>query len=283
MSKVLDNFAKDGYIYLQNYFDHNEMEILDKEYQLLIRRAKNILSFAVKNNISLKEFYQQNPNELVVVSEISTPLKVCRFEYIAACSKLMSEIAVRKLENLISEIMGQQFILFKDKCNIKEPGGGAFPPHQDIAAYFHFKPKFHITAALMLDNSNIQNGCLEMATNYQDFYNEAKDQLIKTFIGNLPILNFEKGGKSNGNIEDIICKKLSWQPIEANIGDVILFHSFIPHCSKANISPYKRRNLFFTFNLQSEGDFYQEYYEIKKQDYSNPIFHVSTPTSHDEL
>ena len=42
----------------------------------------------------------------------------------------------------------------------------------------------------------------------------------------------------------------------------------------------KSRALFFTFNATRYGEFYEAYYEAKRQRYDDPAFHVATPTEH---
>jgi 2-aminoethylphosphonate dioxygenase len=281
MSKLRKDFIDSGFIFLRNLLDLSEVGLLEDEYDKLIIKAKEIIHHTNKANLPLSEFYKQNPNELVVVPEAINPLDVCRFEYISACSKVINDVVIRKLKSIIDDLMEESFILFKDKCNVKNPGGGAFSPHQDISAYYHFKPKYYVTATVNLDNSNVENGCLEMAIGYKEKFDQITDYADVKF-GRFPFFEFYKGGKNNGDIKEEICRDFSWEMIEANIGDVVLFDSFVPHRSQQNLSKNTRRIFFFTFNPESDGDFYQEYYAKKKGDFSNPMFHVSTPTKHNE-
>lgn len=261
----MNQFHDQGFFLLRNEFNSDEMFQLDNEYHRLIKEAKNILEKTNKNKMSLPEFYKNHPDALIVVPEITNYFEPCRFEYIAHCSAIIKEIIIEKLEKRISQLMSESFILFKDKCNVKNPGGGAFPPHQDFTAYAYFTPRYHVTAAVILDDSTIENGCLEVAVN-------------DDYLGVL--LDYYQGGKNNGDIKKELSDKITWKPIEAKKGDVLLFHSFLPHCSKKNESSKPRRNFFFTFNALSEGNWYEYYYDVKKNQFDNPIFHVSTPTEH---
>ena len=49
--------------------------------------------------------------------------------------------------------------------------------------------------------------------------------------------------------------------LEADQGDVIFFDSYVPHGSPANNR--SRRNIFLTFNKQSDGDKREAYYADK--------------------
>jgi ectoine hydroxylase-related dioxygenase (phytanoyl-CoA dioxygenase family) len=182
----------------------------------------------------------------------------------------------------LDELMGKPFVLFKDKCNVKNPGGGAFPPHQDIAAYYHFTPKFHVTAAVMLDASTIENGCVEMALDYQK-YTSLASQIMHGPFGGYPFFDFYPSGPRNGDIVDEVSAVFDWQPMQAEPGDIVLFNSFVPHRSAKNTSDKRRRNFFFTYNALEEGDWYQTYYQTKQQHFDNKMFHVSTPTQHGSM
>lgn len=280
--EMQNEFKENGFVLLKNQLSEPEIKLLDMEYNLLIEESKKILQYVIKENLSLSEFFKHNPRELIVVPEASNCFDVCRFEYIAGYSKTINDIIIAKVKDLIDKMMEEPFILFKDKCNVKNAEGGAFPPHQDIAAYYHFKPKFHVTAAVMLDDATIENGCLEMAIGYKNI-SDGKTHSMKSRFGSFPVFDFHSGGKNNGNIKEWITEKMVWNSMQANKGDIVLFDSFVPHCSKKNNSKNRRRNFFFTFNSLSDGDYYEEYYSVKRRDFNNPIFHVATPTKHAAL
>ena len=53
--------------------------------------------------------------------------------------------------------------LFKDKINWKNPGGQGFGAHQDQPAWDDFPPNKFVTAAMFVNNTTKENGCLEFA------------------------------------------------------------------------------------------------------------------------
>jgi len=268
-----------GYLFVPGYFDHDSMALLEREYTLLLKQSKKILRESQLLGCDLRQYYHLNQEALIVVPEANKPLEVCRFERISQWSAAVNEHFVKKLQLLINDLTGAPFVLFKDKCNVKNPGGGAFPPHQDIAAYNHFNSDFYLSAAVILDDSTLQNGCLQVADDYKSVSNTAS-KIIETQFGSHPFFDFYKGGGNNGDIKQSISERFNWKPIEARRGDVILFDAFVPHYSEPNHSAGSRRNFFFTFNPLSAGRNYQRYYESKVKDFDNPMFHVSTPTSH---
>jgi 2-aminoethylphosphonate dioxygenase len=280
MSTASSLFTKTGYTLFKDQFSEEEVGLLNVECEMLIAKAENILKYTQINDMSLSEYYKSHPQEMVVVPEQSNNSEICRFEYIAASSTIIANTFIPKVKAIIDNTMQEPFVLFKDKCNVKNPGGGAFTPHQDIAAYKHFQPKYFVTAAIVLDKVTSDNGPLEMALDYKDTTNGIEYDIDSQF-GSFPLFEFYNGGKNNGDIKSGIAANFRWEIIRANISDIFLFDAFVPHRSQKNNSKNRRRMFFFTFNPEAAGDFYEEYYVTKKSDFNNPIFHVSTPTHHE--
>jgi ectoine hydroxylase-related dioxygenase (phytanoyl-CoA dioxygenase family) len=277
---VLDrsHFFDCGFTVIKNFFDEKQIGVLRQEYDRLIHKSEQILQLTHDTGQPLSDYYQDK-KELIVIPEQSDKLKICRFEYIRYSSPLVDRDYINPLLSQINTLIGQPFVLFKDKCNVKSPGGGGYGPHQDFTAYSHFIPRYHVSAALMLDDSKIENGCLYMALNYKNSI-PSNIEWVNTQFGRMPFYKYYANGPRNGDILDEIASSLEWVPIEGKAGDVILFDSFAPHKSYANTSTASRRVFFFTFNAHSEGDYYDEYYFAKCRDFKSPKFHISTPTTH---
>src|SRR5262249_7738128 len=64
----------------------------------------------------------------------------------------------------IGQLLGGAPVLFKEKINLKLPGGCGFEPHQDQQAGWSTYAPMFITALVSIDESNEENGCLHMAT-----------------------------------------------------------------------------------------------------------------------
>jgi len=263
---------------LPGFFNADRLTELNQLYQQMSDAARAIVQQAQGN--SLAAFYRQHPG-LIVVPEKQAPERICRMEYLSGSSALFYQQVTQPIQQRLEALVGAELALFKDKCNLKAPGGGAFPPHQDAPAYQHFGPSLFITAGIMLDDLSVENGCLHMATNYHQV--RPVRQCCATPGGDYPLFDWYEGGARNGDIVDEVQSALTWQTITARAGDVLVFNSYIPHFSHANQSQQYRRVLYLTFNLRSEGDHYQRYYQKKWQEYDNPQFHISTPTTHAAL
>lgn len=276
---AMSDFAQGGHLSLPAFLDTQEVLQLASQYEQLATRAAQILRLQQDAPGGLAGFYQTHPGELIVVPERDDPLSVCRFEYIAGCLPAFRASHVEKIRRHISELLGEAFVLFKDKCNVKSPGGGGFSAHQDIAAYDSFGPPYHVTAALALDAATPANGCLEVAVNYLNLPVQARE-MRQTGFGDLPLFGCHRGGPRNGDIVDEVQAALIWKPVPMQAGDVLLFDSYVPHRSAVNRTAHARRVFFLTFNPARHGDRYADYYRKKNADYGNPLFHVSTPTRH---
>jgi len=150
----------------------------------------------------------------------------------------------------LTELLGEQPVLFKDKVNFKLPGCRADKLHQDQAAGWNAYGDFYISMGIVVDENR-------------------KDNAALSFM-------------NSGNYERALMTE-EWQPLstedppyqpedeyvllEADPGDVIFFDSYVPHGSPANTSNRSRRNIFVTFNAASQGDKRERYYADKWKNY----------------
>ena len=167
-----------------------------------------------------------------------------RMEYFYKTDDNIKNIINSHLKPTINMIIDENVNLFKDKINWKLPGAGAFKPHQDFEAWSDFPPQTFLTAAIFVDNSTVKNGCLQMV---QGKHTEGL---------------FEN---NKGCLETDFVENNKWVNVLAQKSDLVLFDSYTPHRSDINFSDQTRRVFYFTFNLQKEGDHYEEYFSKKRQ------------------
>lgn len=149
-----------------------------------------------------------------------------------------------KVIGILTELMDEPAVLFKEKINFKLPGGNGFLPHQDAPAFTSFKQTYHITMMVSIDASNVENGCLKMASGMH------KEGMLPT--------------APDGTVDPEFAKTLEWQYLETEPGDMVFFDSYIPHMSDANTSSRPRRAMYITYNKESEGSYRDKYYEEKR-------------------
>ena len=200
---------------------------------------------------------------------------LCRIENFAQYESQYNEI-VRgdAMINLLSGLMGDGAVLFKEKVNFKLAGGEGFKAHQDAPAFTTFNQNFHVTAMLSIDTSNTQNGCLEVAVGGRC------DELLA----------MDKDLTLNSAVE----QSFNWRPIETEPGDLLVFDSYVPHRSAKNESPSARRALYATYNRARDGDVRDAYFQAERESfppevertpgkkYAGGVFNVGNPVNVNE-
>ena len=71
--------------------------------------------------------------------------------------------------------MSEPACLFKDKINLKLPGGAGFGAHQDAPAFSTFGQRYHITMLVALDDQRDDNGGLEVSDPVRGLLPQASD------------------------------------------------------------------------------------------------------------
>ncbi|UKZ74955.1 hypothetical protein TrVFT333_002625 [Trichoderma virens FT-333] len=158
----------------------------------------------------------------------------------------------QKLLGLLEQLSGEPMHLFKEKINYKLAGSGGFAPHIDAVAYNHIKDVKHLTILLAVDKSTLNNGGLEVvdASHNMDIPLKVEDHCIT----------------------DEWVDSHEWTPVELEPGQLLIFTSYLAHRSGPNHSTENRKALYATYNLASEGDLHQDYYELRKKEW--PATHM---------
>jgi 2-aminoethylphosphonate dioxygenase len=151
-----------------------------------------------------------------------------------------------RLREAIDHLLGAPACLFKEKINLKMPGGAGFEPHQDQQAGWSRYASIFITAMVTIDRATIENGCLE--------------------IGDGPRLTRLIGAEWRPLTAEEM-KSSSLVPVPTEPGDVLFFDSYAPHASKPNMTDCPRRILYLTYNSAAEGDHRARYFAEKRESF----------------
>ena len=151
----------------------------------------------------------------------------------------------RKLLDPLEDLVGEECIIFKEKINLKQPGGNGFRTHQDIVSRWDDFASYFMNIFIAVDECTIENGCLEIADGF------TKKELITEY---------------DTPIDSELEKNMKFIPCLTSPGDIIFFDCFIPHRSSANLSNYQRRNIYLTYNKKSEGDKRLDYLKRKEKE-----------------
>jgi ectoine hydroxylase-related dioxygenase (phytanoyl-CoA dioxygenase family) len=176
---------------------------------------------------------------------------LCRIEnfvtFHAGFSKLITR---RRMHQAVSELFGEEAVLFKEKINFKLPGGDGFREHQDVQAGWDDYAGLHITAMVAIDATTPENGSLEMIAGMH-----------------------RRGvlGEMWAPLTDADTDHAEYVPVHCQPGDAVFFDSFAPHRSGPNRTDKARRVLYITYNRLSEGDSRAQYYADKHRNYPPDI------------
>lgn len=224
-------FNTDGYFKIKNFLDKNEISKILTE----IDSSKDMDIYQDKNNV------------------------IRRIERIYDKGEFLNQVNDRFI-NLIKECLDVKVSIFKDKFNLKPPGGEGFYAHYDGIFYFtdskNEKKKgwyeygnLFINILLAIDDCNKENGTIELAKSHENNF----DNLIKNT-------------KNDGTQEllEKIEKVTAFEKFDLNAGDLVLFKNTCPHRSSKNTSNTNRRVLYYTYLPEEFGDQYNKYFEDKK-------------------
>ncbi|MBT3239043.1 MAG: phytanoyl-CoA dioxygenase family protein [Rhodospirillaceae bacterium] len=171
---------------------------------------------------------------------------------IGAQNQDMSDLVISdKAKEALTQLIGEAPVLFKEKANYKLPGCRADKLHQDQAAGWNAYCDFFITMGIAVDENRIDNGALSFM-NSGNYKKELMTDEWKPLTEDDPPYQPED----------------EYVLIEANPGDVIFFDAYVPHGSPPNTGSRSRRNIFLTFNRESDGDMREKYYQDKWANYA---------------
>ena len=171
-----------------------------------------------------------------------------RLDPVTDISPLFAELAQdRRILSIVTLLLGEAPILFKDKLIVKPPGAMGYPLHQDFAYidFLGFEGSQQLAACMAIDDTEALAGPIE-------------------FFPNRHHQRLSSPAERPGELDESTLGVMEGRVLPMKAGDMVLFHSLCPHRSAPNSSAATRRLLFFTYNTLSSGDFYETYYEMNK-------------------
>lgn len=134
--------------------------------------------------------------------------------------------------------------LFKDKVIFKPPGTKGYELHQDYAYWEHtgLPPDGVLSLQVAIDAADETNGAIVL---YPGLHG----------AGRLPAPDNALRDVCPSAVKGVTPELMRTQP-----GDILIFHSLVPHQSGINYSDRSRRTLYLSYNARQYGDFYRAYY-----------------------
>ena len=245
-------WSESGYVHLKDFFS-------SVEQQAIVKSVDDITQWNDTPGKWMRYYEGTAANEKIL----------CRIENFLPYHQVLNDIILKQsVWKKLAELMQEPALLFKEKINFKFPNGKGFLPHQDAPAFSSFKQDYHITILIPVDNFTPTNGCLQIVEH-------SNKGMLKT--------------APDGTIDNAIAESLNWQSFPCDLGDLVLFDSYMPHCSGDNLSNAPRRGIYLTFNKQSAGDHRDQYYALKRKhfpqdcerqpgvNYDAGVFNVANP------
>jgi ectoine hydroxylase-related dioxygenase (phytanoyl-CoA dioxygenase family) len=223
----VDAFRRDGWLIVRGVLGTERMDEIDAA-------VEELQGWAGTGGPGLPHFEQTDAGAVIARSE----------DFLDVSPVLRALIHDPVLTGVLEALFGEPAVLFKEKINYKQPGGGGFAPHQDATAYRFVE--HHISCMVPLDPATEASGCLWVAPGFE------RGQLATD---------------DRGRIEESVAATLDWRPVPVERGDLLFFDSYTPHHSATNRTERPRRAAYLTYNAASRGDHRSTYYDDKRQEF----------------
>ena len=218
---MVGRYDDDGYLLIPGFFDPGRIEAAYQESQALLGRTELI------HQENLRCRWQTDVRDGSCTFECFDPVA----DISPACAALAIDA---RLLAAVGSLYGEEAHLFKDKLIFKPPGATGYGLHQDYIAWPSF-PRSFLTVLIPLERADETNGCTEVFTGYH------------------------KGGTMSA--EDGQYHELSPEAVDPASsvmlrlcpGDIAIFGGLTPHRSAPNLSDGYRRQLYVSYNANSDG------------------------------
>lgn len=232
-------YAYDGYVLVDNVFNNEEI--------IMIQQFADAIAALPPSNVTESGSYTQH------FERRNGERALCRVENFVPFHEGLGQLAAERIAPLVSQLFGEEACLFKEKINFKGPLGGGYAPHYDgpSAAAVGLASTF-VTAQLAIDEQTIENGCL---FGVYPKHECSDTQMVAPEEGGDPDVTGRAGA-----IPADVAASMTWKPLPAPAGSVLLFNHWFAHRSPPNRSNGMRRTAYFIYNAASEGDHHELYY-----------------------
>jgi len=223
----IDRYNADGFLVLRKVFTPEEVKVFQAECDRLL---------------SLTE-YLDPYNLRVAYRMLDGKPMIEKYDPLVDISPVFAALAKdERILGPLRDVYQDEPLLFKDKLIFKLPGNKGYTMHQDASYWHNFPYEGLISVMVGIDGADRENGGLELFPGYHDrFRSKPLAQMSEEEIAEIDL--------SKGVL------------VETEPGDVILFHSLVPHRSGTNVSDRTRRQLYLTYSPSKNGQLYHAHYQ----------------------
>ena len=222
---IKEVYSRDGVVVVRNVVPK---EVVEKA---LVESAK--LSLLADHD---------NYDESIFWKKQSENIFLEKFEPVIDRSNVFFDLSRdRNVLKLVGLVLGDESPwLLKDKLIYKSPGQNGYPLHQDYNWWHQYTASEICTVVIPLEKSNLRNGGIE-------FYTGCHKEIY------LP--NGENRALEDHEIRGL--EKKDSVIFDLDPGDVLVFHSLIPHFSGRNMSDCARTQFYPTYCSSRIGNVYE--------------------------
>ncbi len=233
MTDRKEDYQRDGFVLLSNFFQQEEID----RWRIECERLWSLPAIATAADPRVDCRKAVDGSNVI---ERLDPVIDISPEFRALASD------VRVLE-IVSQLLGGDVVLFKDKLIRKTPGTTGYRLHQDFAyiEFFGFPADAQAAFCIPLDPSEALSGPIEVFSGKH--HRRLKAPADEPYL-----------------VDENEIAGVAGQLMELQPTDALMFHSLCPHRSGPNLSTHSRTYLYFTYNLAAVGDLYSEYYRLGK-------------------
>ncbi len=144
----------------------------------------------------------------------------------------------------VAKIFGHEPHLFKDKIIYKAPGVQGYPMHQDGSWWqgLGIPMEGLLSVMIAIDASDKANGCLEVFPGYHR-----------------KLLSTVNETRNMTEAEAKVIDRSTVHYVEAQPGDVVIFHALTPHQSGPNTASYSRKQFYLTYSSGAYENGYEKH------------------------
>lgn len=235
-------YERDGFIVFRNLFAPATIAAAGVEADRLREDRKDLVN--VKN---IRCRWQDNVFTGECTFETFDPI----IDLSPACHDLAYDA---KLLDALGDLYDEPAHLFKDKLIYKPAGVKGYGLHQDWIGWPNF-PRSFLTVLIPFDRADRDNGATEVFPGYHH------NGSLSPEDGEYHELKADQVDLSTGIL------------LELDPGDVAVFGGFTPHRSAPNVSGGPRRQLYLSYNKDSDGgaqrtQHYEEFHVWLRQKYA---------------
>jgi ectoine hydroxylase-related dioxygenase (phytanoyl-CoA dioxygenase family) len=225
LEAIRDTYSRDGVVVVRDFF--SEETIIDA-----LIESQRLSSLAHCDSFDESIFWKKQ-GEIFFLE---------KFEPVIDRSSIFLNISRdQDLLRLVGLVLDDDSpLLLKDKLIYKSPGQNGYPLHQDYNWWHQYPADEICTVVVPLEKSNLSNGGIE-------FYAGCHKEIYLPHGENRGLENHEI--RDLGNKDSVI--------YDLNPGDVLVFHSLIPHFSGRNMSCCGRTQFYPTYCSSRVGDVYE--------------------------